>query len=345
MENAMVRFGTIGGIVLAFALTEALGTAPPPPRGAASRPATSAKVWERLWAALASADWSESERAIAALAERGDEAAAFLGGRLAPPPADAASVMGLLRQLDASRYAVRRKAFERLLATGPSAVAPLRDALKREGLSAEARDRIEQVIRHWTASPADSVEGRRLDGARHALARIDTPRSRRLLARLAPKGWVPWGRPVEGVQVRLRAAKAAWAVGAEPLLLADVRNRGKHNLHMSIDQSDEWEVGCDGGWYKTDYNTTSLPIPLPPGGEQDGIRIALEPEWCRRLGEGRLGASLFLKPGKHRIRVAVRAGFGGDAYVPPVRAVSNVMEITISPAAPARPATRPSTPK
>ena len=342
----MVRFGTIGGIVLAFALTEALGTDPPPPRGAASRPATSAKVWERLWGALASADWSDSERAVAALAERGDEAAAFLGGRLAPPPADAASVMGLVRQLDATRYAARQKAFERLLAMGRPAVPPLRDALKREGLSAEARGRVEQVIQHWTASPAaDSVEGRRLDGARHALARIDTPRSRRLLARLAPKGWVPWGRPVEGVQVRLRAAKAAWAVGEEPLLLADVRNRGKHNLHMWIDQSNEWEVGCDGRWYETNFETTSFALPLPPGGHQHGVRIALEPVWRRRLREGRLGARLNLKPGKHRIRAAVRAGFGGDAYVPPVRAVSDAMEITIVPAAPARPATKSSTPK
>jgi beta-lactamase regulating signal transducer with metallopeptidase domain/protocatechuate 3,4-dioxygenase beta subunit len=146
-----------------------------------------------------------------------------------------------------------------------------------------------------------------------------------------------WGQAVEGVQVRLRAAKSRWNEGAKGRLWADVRNPGKRNLLV-----DAWGPGCelevDGQWYRQPLGmrgTRPALRPFAPGHQYDNIAVDVDQSWELKSSQnaGRPGQSepvrLVLTPGKHTISVAFTATAAKNAPGEPVRAVSNPVVIEI----------------
>jgi hypothetical protein len=153
--------------------------------GPGRRPLSEA-TFARLWHALSGRQAPRSLFAVHRLAASGDEAVRRLRPRLRPP-ADAGkpSVAELIRQLDADSFAVRERATRALVERGPAAAPRLRAALRGK-VSLEARRRIERVLRQLKDPPL-TPEELRAARAVAALARIDTPASRALLAEVA--GW------------------------------------------------------------------------------------------------------------------------------------------------------------
>lgn len=331
--------GAVVSVCLAGPRRPGDNRAPPATRPAAPATAPSPARLRRLWDALGSADANKAGEAVTALAALGDPAVAFLAGVLEPPPAPAGQVERLVASLDDARYVIRRRAYGRLEQMGRAAVPTLKQALGNRKLPLETRSRIEQLILDAFRPREGSVAARRLEGAACALARVRTARSRRLLAGLARDGWLPWGSPVRGVQVRLRAADAAQRPGDVLVLFADIRNRGPLDLHVCRDFHNGWEVEADGRWYVTVTKTTALRVSLPAGGRQMGIEIDLTEDYRDRPGSARRDPGpLVIRPGRHRIRVAAALQSAGDSLVP-LRALSNAVEIVVVPA----PATQPST--
>ncbi len=147
-----------------------------------------------------------------------------------------------------------------------------------------------------------------------------------------------WGEAVEGVQVRLRAPQTNWYSGTTPRFYVDVRNQGTRHL-LVRKQLHSCEVELNGTWFRPG-NTRAIAArssPFPPGRQYDGIVINLENYWqeageaARRLGRIKRVPDQ-LTPGKHTVRVAVTATADKTEPGPPVRAVSNPVEIGIGPA-------------
>ena len=57
-----------------------------------------------------------------------------------------------------------------------------------------------------------------------------------------------WGEAVDGVQVRLRPAKAQWDPGETTKFILDMRNRGEH-FHKAYREPLYCEIELDGQWY------------------------------------------------------------------------------------------------
>ena len=137
-----------------------------------------------------------------------------------------------------------------------------------------------------------------------------------------------WGKPVEGVHVRLRADEKTWKTGTLPSFKADVRNQGKRELSVLAAQH-AFEVEVDGRWYfryAPGYDVPNRKV--RPGARCEDIVISLGREWLdkevnnsKRSPEG--VKRLVLPPGRHVVRVAPVLA-GSD-----VRAVSNPVEIEI----------------
>ena len=151
----------------------------------------------------------------------------------------------------------------------------------------------------------------------------------------------PWGEAVEGVQVRLAPDKQQVKVGELPSLSANLRNTGSRDLILGM-RSDRklpvsMEVEVDGLWYRSmakDLKIKVPPKPLGPGIVIEGLPVPLDEKEVWTSG----GKVLALAVGKHTVRAAFTAGTQGYAPdKPPVRAVSNPVEIEILPAA-AKPA-------
>ena len=258
----------------------------------------------------------------------GDEAVAFLAGRFAPARIDAARVRQLIADLGSARFAVRKKAHDEFRALGRGALPAVKEALKQAELSAEARARVDETVKHWTRPPAGDAQGRRIEAAERVLVGIGTARSSGLLDRLVREQWLPWGEAVKGVQCRLRAKRSAWQVGQWPDLQADLRNRGKRKLTMGVCPW-SWDIQCDGVWYHAAarYSGDIRILSIEPGRQENGIPLYVEARWhWRSKARNR---PLALKTGKHTMRVAFRVALAGlgDCMV-----VSNPVAIEVVPA-------------
>ena len=142
-----------------------------------------------------------------------------------------------------------------------------------------------------------------------------------------------WGAAVEGVQVRLRAQKKVWLADESPVLVAAVRNNGKHNQGVGMNGITGWEIQVDGECFGGPF-ITAWPDTLAPGEGRDSIVIQPtsimdgRPVW--NSGQGRGG--LVFSAGKHIIRVALSPSFPASPIL------SNPVEIEILPAEPKLPA-------
>jgi hypothetical protein len=149
------------------------------PRGAAKAPAPPpAACWEKLGGA-----GTESLRALAALAARGDEAVAFLKTKLAPAaPADPKELAALLQDLDSPQFGKRSRATRGLEELGERAAAALRAALPKAA-SGEAKRRLQALLARLDGPlpPARLREVRAVE----ALERLGSPAAVALLQALA----------------------------------------------------------------------------------------------------------------------------------------------------------------
>jgi hypothetical protein len=138
----------------------------------------------RLWATLSGEQAPRSLFAVTRLAASGDEAVRRLGPCLRPrkDPRKRA-VAQLIAQLDDDSFAVRERATRLLIERGPGVRPKLRKVLRGKP-SLEVRTRIARVLRRLTDPPPTATDLRALR-AIAALARIDTPASRALLAEIA----------------------------------------------------------------------------------------------------------------------------------------------------------------
>ena len=101
---------------------------------------------EALWTDLGSDDAAKAYRAAACLAARGDRAAEFLMGKLAPVSApNAERVRRSVAVLDSDDFRIRDRASKELIDLGPAA-APALEAALTKGPSAEGRTRIEDLL-------------------------------------------------------------------------------------------------------------------------------------------------------------------------------------------------------
>ncbi len=137
----------------------------------------------------------------------------------------------------------------------------------------------------------------------------------------------PWGAAVEGVEVRLAAGKVQWKAGETPVLAAEIRNQGKRNLYVIRTSRGSAEMELDGQWYHGTVTQLTSPSDFVPGTRYEDIEFRLDEFWESRPAR----APLKITPGKHSVRVAMTAE-SFKVGEPPVRAVSNPVEIEILPA-------------
>ena len=151
---------------------------------------------------------------------------------------------------------------------------------------------------------------------------------------------IPWGEPVEGVQVRLRPEKTSWKITETPKLVLDIRNRGKDMITFVRAAEAQCEIEYDGQWYMWGDSTPIAMTQrhLDPGRDLYNA-LDVEPFGIRLVDSlvlARGGKRLELTPGKHKVRV--RFTHEGRGGIPPDpgwwrrSAISNPVEIEIQPA-------------
>jgi hypothetical protein len=143
-----------------------------------------ADAGRRLWEDLASADAEAAFRSVRKLWASPTVAVSLLTGRLKPVPAvDAERIRKLLADLDAKSFSVRQKATADLEKVGDLAAPAMREALAK-GVTVEARQRLEQLLRNLTLR---SPEGELIRNLRavEVLEHIGTPEARQVLQTLA----------------------------------------------------------------------------------------------------------------------------------------------------------------
>ncbi|MFL5339677.1 MAG: hypothetical protein ACJ8F7_05870 [Gemmataceae bacterium] len=139
---------------------------------------------DAAWNDLGSADGKIADAAAWLLARAGEPAVALLKQRVQPVTMpDAATLTGLIAELGAERFDVRRKASAALAALGPDAKPALKAAREKEA-NREVQYRIDELL----ARPAGFTPAKlRPLRAGEVLERIATPAARQLLADLAAK--------------------------------------------------------------------------------------------------------------------------------------------------------------
>jgi WD40 repeat protein len=154
------------------------------PKG--KQPQLNADEIEALWKALDERSAKNAEAAMRKLAARPEQAIPILRERLKPvdrPTIDAAELGQLIRDLDASRFAVREAASKRLEGIGKPALEPLRAALKADP-SPELKERIEKLLDRLERADDMAPWLQSLRGI-EVLERMGTPETKQLLAALA----------------------------------------------------------------------------------------------------------------------------------------------------------------
>ena len=120
---------------------------------------------------------------------------------------------------------------------------------------------------------------------------------------------LPWGEPLEGVSVRLRADKAKWTTNETPAFKLDVRNQGQREFY-AVQSQVTGRLEVDGVWYDWTGGTNLKLSPLSPGREYYNIPVSLginwkaTQEWRDKTQAPPLQIPLKLLPGKHTIRFA-----------------------------------------
>jgi hypothetical protein len=120
---------------------------------------------------------------------------------------------------------------------------------------------------------------------------------------------VPWGEPLEGVSVRLRADKTSWASNEMATFKLEVRNQGKREFY-TVQSQESGRLEVDGVWYDWTGGFDLKSSWLPPGREYHDIPVSLGINWkARQEWRDKKEAPppqipLKLVTGKHTIRYA-----------------------------------------
>jgi hypothetical protein len=147
---------------------------------------------EVLWQALASPDAAAAYRAMRTLVGAPEDALAFLGGRLKPPPVpDAKQLARLIAALDSKQLAAREQAARALEQVGAAAVPALRRALVGQP-PLELRRRVEALLAKLLP-PGPQRETLRMLRVVETLEQIGGGEARRVLRGLTAEAW---GEPV-----------------------------------------------------------------------------------------------------------------------------------------------------
>ena len=142
-----------------------------------------------------------------------------------------------------------------------------------------------------------------------------------------PTSWPagPWGKAVEGMQVRLFAGGSLLNPGGKvPHLSLDARNTGKRRMRLIL-APEHMEFEVDGTWYKaTTTNLGEVPVlPFAPGNRWQDVGISPLPQFRWRSRDGK---QLSFGPGKHVIRAAVTVHPAPGGKGKPVRLVTNAIQ-------------------
>jgi hypothetical protein len=138
-----------------------------------------------LWEQLGASEAAKAYQARWKLIGLGDEAVAFLAGKLKPSAAlSMAEVRALVKQLSSPRFAQRKQAQEKLESSASQATDVLKRLLK-ENLPAETAGRIRKIIESAGEVTTNSEASLQSWRAIRVLERIGTPRARALLLRLS----------------------------------------------------------------------------------------------------------------------------------------------------------------
>ena len=132
-----------------------------------------------------------------------------------------------------------------------------------------------------------------------------------------------WGEAVDGVQARLRPAKAAWDAGETLEFALDMRNQGEKTPHQCR-APNFCEIEWDGQWHQFGGpgDLDCKHFFLNPGIQiDDWVKASLDIPWVRKKGDKE--ERLQVTPGKHIVRVAFL--FDGGAPRP----VSQPVEIEV----------------
>ena len=140
---------------------------------------------------------------------------------------------------------------------------------------------------------------------------------------------VAWGEVVGGIQVGIRAEKKVWRGMYEPFLIAKVRNTATRAGEAGASRKvRRVEIEVDGVWYRSVHPPLrGLPKRLVPEESTAEMPIILTDRW-----RDDRDMMLNLAPGKHTARLA--------AVSSRIRAISNLVEIAVTPAPPGQPASR-----
>lgn len=177
------------------------------PQGRSFTPEISGKEVASLWASLAGDDAVAAYRAGWILTAAPRQAVAHAQRHLrAVAAVDRAHMTGLIRELDAERFVVRKKAAEQLARLGEIAATALQETVQR-GPSAEVRRRAEHLLREL-AGPVKAGERLQALRAIQVLERINSAEARNVLAALG--GGAPDARVTQEATASLRRlARAA----------------------------------------------------------------------------------------------------------------------------------------
>jgi len=135
-----------------------------------------------------------------------------------------------------------------------------------------------------------------------------------------------WGKTISGLRCWLRADKDVWKADETPTFKADVYNDGAREFYMH--QGHELcELVVDEQWYYWSINFNGPVGILSPGQQYNNIWISLEKYWQNNQDN----EQLTLAVGKHTIRVVFVARPSVENSGPPLRVLSNRVEIRILP--------------
>jgi hypothetical protein len=187
----------------------------------------------------------------------------------ASPAADAAGIDRLIEQLGAEKIADRVAAQQSLVKTGLPAVSRLQTAVADKNPERAAR-------------------------AKDALSQIEES---------------AWGKPKQGLLVRLLPMRSVWKKQQIPELRLDIRNGGRQSIEYSSAAMLYCRIEVDGQWYQWGKAIDlGLPGMLAPGKECT-FKILLTDDWGTPPGDAPGVAArdtkwLRLSPGRHLVRVS-----------------------------------------